>query len=82
VVPVRWDGHCIIVECDHFDLHCDGTSRGGKKYVGQQVTTEAVSLSAGFTAVASEDTTTLTEINQHSAFGRTVRAVSCGGNTG
>ena len=47
---------------EHWDLHTDGTSKNGKKYVGQQVTTESGSLSGGFVPVAREDTTTLVEL--------------------
>ena len=53
----------VLANSDHWDLHTDGTSRSGKKYVGQQVTTQDGSFSMGFTAVASEDTTTLVDIS-------------------
>lgn len=47
-----------LIEADYWDLHSDGTSRSGKKYVGHQVTTASGSMSVGFTPVASEDTIT------------------------
>ena len=44
-----------LTESEHFDLHTDGTSKGGKKYVGQQVTTDdGYTLSCGYTVVATE----------------------------
>ena len=52
-----------LLQCDHWDLHSDGTSRSGKKYVGQQITVKGNSLSTGFTPVATEDTSTLVDIS-------------------
>ena len=51
-----------LVETDRWDLHGDGTSRDSKKIVGQQVTLDnGKSLSAGFSPVAVEDSSTLLE---------------------
>ena len=51
-----------LVETDRWDLHGDGTSRDSKKIIGQQVTlNNGKSLSAGFSPVAVEDSSTLLE---------------------
>ena len=51
-----------LVETDRWDLHGDGTSRDSKKIIGQQVTLDnGKSLSAGFSPVAVEDSSTLLE---------------------
>ncbi|KAK2139980.1 hypothetical protein LSH36_1525g00036 [Paralvinella palmiformis] len=52
-----------LLEADHWDLHTDGTSRSGKKYVSQQLTVDGQSLSTGYVIVATEDTTTLVDIS-------------------
>jgi hypothetical protein len=52
-----------LLEADHWDLHTDGTSDSGKKYVSQQVTVDGQSLSTGYVPVATEDTTTLVDIS-------------------
>ena len=54
-----------LINSEHWDLHTDGTSRSGLKYVCQQVTTEGGSLSIGFIPVATEDTSTLVDISIH-----------------
>lgn len=51
-----------LQKTDHWDLHIDGTSRNGVKYVCQQVTTSEGTLSLGFTPVATEDTSTLVDV--------------------
>ena len=49
-----------ISESEGWTLHGDGTSRDGKKIVGQQVTLDSgETLSGGFSNVAVEDSTTL-----------------------
>lgn len=48
-----------LLEADHYDLHSDGTSKCGKKYLSQQMTTLTVSMCTGFTPVCTEDTATL-----------------------
>ena len=51
-----------LVESDRWDLHGDGTSWDTKKIIGQQVTLDnGKSLSAGFSPVAVEDSSTLLE---------------------
>lgn len=41
---------------EHFDLHTDATSKVGKQFVGQQVTTDdGKTLSCGYTVVATEN---------------------------
>ena len=44
---------------DHYDLHSDGTSRCGKKYLSQQMTAPGATMCTGFTTLCTEDTTTL-----------------------
>ncbi|KAL8599848.1 hypothetical protein ACOMHN_038421 [Nucella lapillus] len=51
-----------LLHTDHWDLHTDGTTRNGFKYVCHQITTTGGSLSLGFAPVATEDTTTLVEL--------------------
>ncbi|KAK7105611.1 uncharacterized protein [Littorina saxatilis] len=51
-----------VLDSDNFDIHFDGTTRDHRKYVGQQVTTSAGSLSCGFTEVATEDAKTLVDV--------------------
>ena len=53
----------VLSQADHWDLHVDGTSRGGKTYIGQQATTASGSLSMGFVPVATEDTSTLVDVS-------------------
>lgn len=49
-----------IIQSDRWDLHGDGTSRDSKKILGQQVTLDnGQSLSAGFSPVAGENSSTL-----------------------
>ncbi|XP_022110164.1 LOW QUALITY PROTEIN: uncharacterized protein LOC110989821 [Acanthaster planci] len=49
-----------IIGSERWDLHGDGTSRDGKKILGQQVTLNSgKTLSGGFSAVAVEDGVTL-----------------------
>jgi hypothetical protein len=49
-----------IMESERWDLHGDGTSRDGKKILGQQVTLDSgQTLSGGFSSVAVEDGVTL-----------------------
>ena len=49
-----------ILASEAFDLHGDGTSRDGKKILGQQVTlASGNTMSAGFVPVAVEDSATL-----------------------
>ena len=52
----------VLLQEDFHDLHVDGTSRGGQKYIAQAVTTTTGTYSLGFTSVATEDTTTLVEV--------------------
>ena len=51
-----------LLGADKWDLHTDGTSKSGKKYISQQVTVEGHSLSTGFSSVSTENTTTLVDI--------------------
>ena len=51
----------VLLQEDCHDLHVDGMSTGGQKYVAQAVTTKGTH-SLGFTSVATEDTTTLVEV--------------------
>ena len=52
-----------LLQANNFTLHTDGTSRGGKKIVGHQVSLDSgESLSLGFSTVASEDAATMLEI--------------------
>ncbi|XP_033123577.1 uncharacterized protein LOC117122178 [Anneissia japonica] len=49
-------------ECESWDLHGDGTSRGGKKFWGKQINFDNdTMLSGGFSAIASDDSSTLLE---------------------
>ena len=52
----------VLLQEDFHDLHVDGTSRGGQKYIAQAVTTTTGTHSLGFTSLAMEDTTTLVEV--------------------
>lgn len=47
---------------ESWDLHTDGTSKSGKKYVAQQVNVDGQVLTTGFCAVATENTTTLVDV--------------------
>lgn len=48
-----------LTNSERFDIHTDATSRVGKKYVGQQVTTDSgPNLSCGYTMVATESLAT------------------------
>ena len=51
-----------LLHSENWDLHTDGTSRCGKKYVGQQMTVAGKTLSTGFTSVGRENTTTLVDV--------------------
>ena len=52
-----------ILEADNFTIHTDGTSRGGQKIVGHQMTLDTGErLSLGMVTVAKEDSATLLEI--------------------
>ena len=48
-----------LLEADAWDLHLDGTSRSGQKYLGHQMNVDGCILSAGFTPVSVKNTTTL-----------------------
>ena len=48
-----------LTNSERFDIHPDATSRVGKKYVGQQVTTDGgPNLSCGYTVVTIESLAT------------------------
>ncbi|KAL3857378.1 hypothetical protein ACJMK2_012053 [Sinanodonta woodiana] len=52
-----------VLNSEHFDIHTDGTTKCGKKVVGQQVTLDSgASLACGFSVIATEDTSSLMEI--------------------
>ena len=51
-----------LLQSEHWDLHTDGTSRCGKKYVSQQMNVPGKTLSSGFVPVSTENTTTLVDI--------------------
>ena len=52
-----------LSKCDRFDIHNDATTKAGKKFVGQQVTTDSVkTLACGFTVVASETADYLVDV--------------------
>lgn len=52
-----------FLQSNHFDLHTDGTTKCGKKVVGQQVTLDnGESLACGFSIVSTEDSATLLDI--------------------
>ena len=53
----------ILTNSENWDLHTDGTSRSGLKYVGQQVSTEQGAFSVGFVPVAAENASTLVEVS-------------------
>lgn len=49
-----------MLSSENFDLHLDGTTKSGKKYVGHQVTTDSgETRSCGFQAISTENTTNL-----------------------
>lgn len=52
-----------LLEGDAWDLHLDGTSRSGKKYVGHQMNIDGHVFSAGFTPASVENTTTLVDMS-------------------
>ena len=59
--------HCQAAEkmlhATNITLHCDGTSRGGKKIVEEQVTPDCgTTLTLGLATVACEDSSTLLEV--------------------
>ena len=51
------------LEGDAWDLHLDGTSRSGKKYVGHQANIDGHVFSAGFTPASVENTTTFVDLS-------------------
>ena len=52
-----------LLHSEHFDIHTDGTTKCGKKVVGQQVTTDdGTSYACGFSIVSAENTTTLMDV--------------------
>ena len=52
-----------LLQSENFTLHTDGTSRGGKKIVGHQVTLDSgEQLSLGMVTVACEDAATLLDV--------------------
>ncbi|KAK7103600.1 uncharacterized protein [Littorina saxatilis] len=53
----------VLTTQEHYDLHVDGTSRSGNKYISQSVNTPDGTYSLGYTPVAREDTTTLVEVS-------------------
>ncbi|KAK7095511.1 hypothetical protein V1264_006907 [Littorina saxatilis] len=52
----------VLMEQDNYDLHIDGTSRSGNKYISQSVNTPEGTLSLGYTPLAREDTSSLLEV--------------------
>ena len=52
-----------LLNADHYDLHTDGTTKCGKKVIGQQMTTSTgQSVVCGYSLVATEDTGTLLDV--------------------
>lgn len=52
-----------ILETDNVTMHLDGTSRGGKKFIGTQVTlVTGETLSLGYTSLPTEDAATLLDV--------------------
>ena len=52
-----------LLEADDWDMHLDGTSRAGKKYVGHQMNVDGYMLSAGFSPASVENTTSLVDMS-------------------
>ena len=52
-----------MLEADAWDLHLDGTSRSGRKYLGHQMNVDGCVLSAGFTPASAVNTTTLVDMS-------------------
>ena len=52
-----------LLNADHYDLHTDGTTKCGKKVIGQQMTTSTgQSVACSYSLVATEDTATLLDV--------------------
>lgn len=52
-----------MLEVDNFTFHTDGTSRGGKKVMGYQITLDTgATLSLGFSSLAAEDASTVLDV--------------------
>ena len=54
-----------LLESENWDLHTDGTSRCGKKFVSQQMNVPGKALATGFIPVSTENTTTLVDITMN-----------------
>ena len=70
-VNIADEGHVLskvqaaeqMLEVDNFTLHTDGTSRGGKKIMGYQITLDdGDSISLGFSTLATEDASTVLDV--------------------
>ena len=70
-VNIADEGHVLskvqaaeqMLKADNLTLHTDGTSRGGKKIMGYQITLDnRTTLSLGFSTVAAEDAATVLDV--------------------